>query len=136
MDGDLAHLRAEYEALDADDVADVEHLLHQEIVIRFILARTDVVAADVDLDASGCVLQHCEQGLAHVAYAHDPAGIAQLLETVGVGVEAVEDLAGADGDRPGVGRIGLVAVFLKFVQLLAADLFLLVQFHAAKFSQR
>ena len=57
MDGNLTHLRAENEAADADEVANVEQLFEYGVIqfrVRWIGA--DVVAGDVDLDAAGGVL--------------------------------------------------------------------------------
>ena len=57
VDRNLAHLCAENEAADADEVADVEQLFEYGVVqFRVGWIGADVVAGDVDLDAAGGVL--------------------------------------------------------------------------------
>ena len=63
-DGNLALLRAEYLALDADDIADI-HLL-----VRLVLLIAQYIAADYQLDASVAVHHIRERHLAHDALAH------------------------------------------------------------------
>ena len=67
---DFARLRAEHEALHADEVAQVQQAFEDGVIHIFVLVRADVVAGDVHLDAPFGVLQFDERGLAHDAAAH------------------------------------------------------------------
>ena len=75
VDGDLAHARAEHEALHAHDVANVQQLLEDLIVKAF----GQVLTPDVHLDAAGLVLQIEKGGLPHDAPRHDAAGNRHLV---------------------------------------------------------
>ena len=74
VNGDFAHLCAEHKSLDADNVADVEQFLEENVVGVLVFSRTKVVAADVNLDTAFGVLQFHKRGFAHDAAAHDAAG--------------------------------------------------------------
>ena len=70
---DFAHLRAEGEALHADEVADVQQAFEHSVVHRLVLLGADLVALDIQLDAAFRVLQFAERSGAHDAAAHDTA---------------------------------------------------------------
>ena len=75
MDGDLSGLGAEYIALDADEVAQVEALLEHDIVKCGVFGvGTKGVTGDVHLDAAFAVQQFHECGLALHTLAHDASG--------------------------------------------------------------
>lgn len=57
MDCDFAHLCAEYESFDSDEVAYVEEFFEYYVVEVFVFAGAEVVAGDVDLDSSLAVLE-------------------------------------------------------------------------------
>ena len=67
---ELACLGDEGEALDADDVTDVEKLLPDGVVHGLVFARANLVALDIDLDSPRAVLQLAEGGGSHYAAAH------------------------------------------------------------------
>ena len=69
MYGNLTCLCAEHKSLDADNVADVEQFLEENVVGVLVFSRTKVVAADVNLDTAFGVLQFHKRG-----FAHDAAG--------------------------------------------------------------
>ena len=83
MDANLARLRAEHIALDADEVAQVEELLEDGIVESGVLAICESVTSDVNLYSSFRVLQLCESCLAHDALRHDAAGYADISAVLG-----------------------------------------------------
>ena len=86
MDTYFARLRTEDEALDADEVAQVEQAFEHRVVQFLVLTRTDVVARHVNLDAPFRVLELHEARLAHDAAAHHAprdAHLAGLRRIVG-----------------------------------------------------
>ena len=70
---DLAHLRLEYEALNADDIADIDLAEGLEGLLA------DVVEANVDLDPALAVHKVGKDGLAHSALCHNSSGDGGLL---------------------------------------------------------
>ena len=127
MHADFARLCAEDEALHADEVAQVQQALEDDVIHIFVLVRADVVAGDVHLDTSLGVLQFDERGFAHDASAHDASGDGHLAR-LGVILEV-----GFDVRREGVGyvlcrRIGFYAHGTQLVEAVPADDFLFTQF--------
>ena len=57
MDADFAHLGAEHEAFDADEVAQVEQTFEHGVVHFLVLFGTNVIAGDIYLDASFGILE-------------------------------------------------------------------------------
>ena len=83
MYGDFAHLRAEDEALDTDEVAYIEQFLEDEVVhlllnggglLAFGHGCLYVIATDIDLDTPFRVLQLDERRLAHDTAGHESSG--------------------------------------------------------------
>ena len=122
--GNLARLRAEHRAADADDVADVHGL---EVGIDVL---ADVLAADIGLNLPLAV-EHVHEGrLAHDPAAHHAAGDGDLLPLKRL--KALENLAGGVravivGDGVGIAALGLI-----LEQLGAADLLLFAQLRRGK----
>ena len=73
MNTDLTGLGLEYEALYADDVADVQFL---KSVVGFL---TQVISGGIDLDRAVSVLDVSEGCLAHLALEHHTAGNGHVL---------------------------------------------------------
>ena len=85
MNANLAGLRAEHIALDADEVAQVEQLLEDGVVESRVLAVGKCVARHIDLYSSLRVLQFCESRLAHDALRHDASCDADVAAVLGRG---------------------------------------------------
>ena len=113
VDADLAHLRAENDAFNADDVAEVEVL---ELLVGFL---ADIVAADVDLDLAVAVEHVGEAGLAHHAARHHAAGDGDGLAVQRL--EVVQYLFGAMGLVVAGKAVGVAALGLQSAQLFQAD---------------
>ena len=124
----LAAVGAEGEALDADEVADVEQFLEDRVVERRIPFGADVVAADVDLDAARVVLQFEERGAAHDAARHDASGDADALEIILRRIEILGDFACRGRHLVAGGGIRLDAQVAQCLERLAAQLFLFAEF--------
>ena len=78
MDGNLAHLRTEHEATDANEVTDIEQFLEHHVVHILVLIRADVIAGNINLDAALRVLKFYKRSFTHDAAAHHAAGNAYL----------------------------------------------------------
>ena len=74
VNGELTGLGDEGIALYADEVTYIQQLLEDGIVHRLVLARTDLVALDIDLNPALGVLQLDKRGGSHDTAAHHPAG--------------------------------------------------------------
>ena len=73
MDGNFAHLRAEHEAVDADEVTDIEEFLEHHVIHILVFVRADVIACDIYLDAPLGILKFDKRRLTHDAAAHHTA---------------------------------------------------------------
>ena len=113
VDADLAHLRAENDALDAHDVAQVKVL---ELFVGFL---ADVVAADVDLDLPIAIEHMGETGLAHHTARHHAAGDGDGLAVQRL--EVFQNFPGAMGLVVAGEAIGVAALGLQSAQLFQAD---------------
>ena len=113
VDADLARLGAENDALDANDVAEVEVL---ELFVGFL---ADIVAADVDLDLAVAVQHVGEAGLAHHAARHHAAGDGNGLAVQRLKV--VQNFPGAMGLVVAGEAVGVAALGLQSAQLFQAD---------------
>ena len=127
VDGELARLGDEGEALDAHDVADVQEFLEDGVVHRLVLAGADFVALDIHLDASGRVLQLHEGGGAHDAAGHDASGDADVAEVAFFGAVSFRDFDGGGIDGIQGCRIGVDAQFAQFREGFPASPFLFVE---------
>ena len=132
MHAELACLCDEGEALDADDIADVEKLFPDGVVHRLVLARADFVTLDINLDPAGAVLQLAEGGGAHYAAAHEPAGYAYFLIIALLRVVSGRDFSGRGVDRVFGCRIRLYPQLSELGKRLPAQKFLFTIFHTAK----
>ena len=74
VNGNLTSLCLEDEALDADDITDVEQFLEDDIVEILVISLADVVACDVHLYTSLAILELHKACFAHDTAAHDAAG--------------------------------------------------------------
>ena len=128
VDGQLARLGDEGEALDAHDVADVQQFLEYGIIKGLVLAGADLVPLDIDLDASRVVLQLHEGSRAHDAAGHDAAGDADVGEVALLGLEARRDLRGGGVDGVQGGGVGIDAQFADLREGLPPAEFLFVAF--------
>ena len=126
--GEFAGVGAEGKPFHADEVADVEQLLEDRVVERRVPFGADVVAADVDLDASRVVLQLEERGAAHDAARHDAARDADLLEVLRVVVVTLGDFARRGRYVVACGGVGFDAQVAQGVERLSAKLFLFAEF--------
>ena len=129
-DGDLAHLRAEHLALDADDVTDIQLL---EGSVGFIAQQ---VALDKNLDVALLVAQMGKAGFAHDALGHHAASQRDDLSGLSLG-RKVSKLIFEVG-RVRILRIfgdfkGVMTGFAQVCQLLAAHSGLLGQLLLEKF---
>ena len=124
---DLAGLRAEHEALHANEVAEVEELFHHAVVERLVLFGADVVAGDVDLNAAARVEQFEERSLAHDAASHHTAGDAHLAGRVVVLKVGNDFVAEGVGGIFGRG-VGINAQRAKFRKGVAACNLLFAEF--------
>lgn len=107
MHRDFPGLGAEHESLHPDEIADVEQLLEDSVVKLLVLARTDFVAVDVDLDSAIGVLQLHERGFAHDAATHHTAGnhyLGRLPERIPVRVGLRVTEIGLDFVSMGIDR--------------------------------
>ena len=128
MDGYLASLCAEDEALDADEVAEVDEALEEGVVEVFILARADIVAGYIDLDAALGVFELGKGGLAHDTLAHEASGDAYLARLGLVITEKSLDV-GAEGIGGKLcGRVGVDAEGADLVETVAPVDFLFAKF--------
>ena len=127
VDGQLARLGDEGEALDTHDVADVQQFLEYGVVQGFVLAGADLVPLDIDLDASRVVLQFHEGSRAHDAAGHDAAGDADVGEVALLGLEARRDLRRGGVDGVERGRIWIDAQFAEFREGFPASALLFVE---------
>ena len=82
MNTDLARLSTEHKALHANEIADIEQFLEDDIIEVFILVGTQVVASDVYLNTALRVLQLSKGGLSHHSAAHHTAGNGHLARLV------------------------------------------------------
>ena len=57
MNGNLSRLCREAITFDANEIADVEQFFEYSIVKRFVFFGTEVIPADIDLNATSLVLQ-------------------------------------------------------------------------------
>ncbi len=124
----LAGVGAEGEALDADEVADVEQFLEDRIVERRVAFGADVVAADVNLDAARVVVQFEERGAAHDAARHDAAGDADVVVVVLRVVVVFGDFTRRGRHFVACGGIRLDAQVAQRFERLAAQLLLFAEF--------
>ena len=76
----LASLGDECETFDSDYVTDVKKLLENRVVHGLVFARTYLVTVDIDLYASGLILDFTEWGRSHYAPWHYTAGNDNFLE--------------------------------------------------------
>ena len=127
MDGYFSRLCAEDESLHADEVSQVEQFLEHRIIERLVLARTNVVAGDVDLNAALGVEQLGKAGLAHHAAAHHAAGYADLAGRDVVGKRCL-DVLGISVDGIFCCGIGIDAHPAEFFEGSPAIDFLLAEF--------
>jgi hypothetical protein len=124
VNGEFAGLRGEHEALDADDVADVQQFFEHVVVERLVVARADVVAAHVDLHAAGGILDFGKRGVAHDAEEHDAPGQGNVFIVSLVFLVVLLNVRDGDVDVEGLGRERLDAQLLKVRQFLAPVLLL------------
>ncbi len=128
VDGYLAHLSAEHEAAYAYEVSDVEELLEDYVVLVFVLAGAEVVAADVDLYPSESVLQLHERSLAHDASAHDASGDGNLAFRLKVVGESLFYFVGVPRHGEFRGGIRVDAAFAQGFEAAAAHCLLFAEF--------
>ena len=132
LDRHLAHLRAEHRAAHTDDVADVEQLFDDGVVVPLGLARLlQVVALEVELDLARAVDEVHEHHFAFAPDRAEPAGDGDThrLGSLALGVVPLvvvgrDDLGGVVGDIPPGSGIRVDAVLAKGGEGLAADVFL------------
>lgn len=124
----FACIGAECKAFDADEIADVEQFLEYRVVERRIAFGTDVIAADVDLDAARMVLQLEKRRAAHDATRHDTSCNADILVFIRLRVEMFSDFAGGGRHLVSGCGIGFDAQFAQRLQRLAPQLFLFAEF--------
>jgi hypothetical protein len=74
MNRDFSCLSSETISLYTDDITDVEQFFKNCIVKCFILTRTNIISADVDLDTARFVLKLGECCRPHDPSAHHPSG--------------------------------------------------------------
>ena len=125
---ELAGLGEEREALDTDYITYVEEFLPHGVVHSLIFIGADLVALDIDLDASAFVLQFAERSRAHNAAAHQTAGDAHFLEVSFLRIEAGLNLGGVRVHGVKGGGVGLDSEFTEFRQRLTPDYFLFAEF--------
>ncbi len=128
VNGELARLSEEGEALDTHEVSNVQELLEHGVVQGFIFAGANFVPLYIYLNAAGVVLQLHEGGCAHDAAAHDAAGDAHILEVAFFGFEAFCNFYGGGIDGIHRGRVRIDAQLTKFIQRLSSSELLLVKF--------
>ena len=127
VDGYLACLGAEYVALHSDEVADVEEFLEDDVIHVLVFAGAEVVAADVDLDASFGILKAYKRSLSHDAAAHDAACHAHFA-SLRVVLEVLLDFLAVSGYDVFSRRIGLYAAVAEGLHAVASYDFLFAQF--------
>ena len=125
---DFACFCAEHVAFDTDKIAKVEQFLHERVVRRLVLFGANLIAADVDLDASTRVEQFEESGFAHHAASHHATGHAHLARRFLLIVEVGEDVVAESVGGIFGGRIGVDAQGADFVEGVAACNFLFAEF--------
>ena len=93
--GDLSCLCAEHISFYSDEVSQIEELFEYRVIQFLVLFGTDVIAGDVNLDASFGVAQFGEAGFAHDAAAHYASGDADLTRgAFGFVLKFVFDVSG------------------------------------------
>ena len=133
MDRNLAGLRGEHVAVDADDVAHVEQFLENRVVERLVLAGTNIVAPHVDLHPPGGILQLGKRGVAHDAKVHEPPGQRYILVIGLVAFVVFHDVADARVHVKTLSGIRFNAQLAQLPQFVAPDNFLLTQLHCLFF---
>ena len=129
VNAQLAGLGYECKPFDADDVANVQELLPHGVVHGLVFTGADLVAFDVDLNASALVLQFAERRCAHDAAAHKPSRYAHFVEIAFFGVVTGGDFSCVGVDRIFCCRIGIYAQFPELRQRFAANLLLFAKFY-------
>ena len=61
-----------------DDIADINQFFPDDIIKAFVFTGANIIAADIQLYFSMCILYHRKIGLAHIPYTHDAAGKAYI----------------------------------------------------------
>ena len=84
MHRNLTGLGAECKSSHTDEIAYVHQFLEHLIIHVLVVARTNVVAGDINLYAAFGVLKFGKTGFAHYPTAHQPAGYAYLTRLVPV----------------------------------------------------
>ena len=127
QNGELLHehtrftgLRGERRALDPHNITAVQQLLEHRVVGGLVLARTEFIAVEVDLDFAGGVLQLGKGGLAHDAAGKDAAGKADLDVLFEVRCQGSGVRVHGIGRR----RVGVNAELAELLKAVQADAFL------------
>jgi hypothetical protein len=129
-DGHLAHARAEDEAFDPNDVADVEEL-REHLIVEIV---PQILGADVDLNRAALVPEVKKRRASHHAKPGDATGnrhfVAPHLSVLGlveVVVKRVEDFGSVGVHVPGI-RVRVDAALFERLALLTPTLFLFAEF--------
>ncbi len=126
VDRDFAHLRTEDIALNTNEVADIEQTFENGVVHILVLARAEVVTADINLDTSFTILDFCERSLTHHTASHQTACDRNFL-LGSIVLKVVFQIGRIAGNNVFGSRVWFNTHSTEFLQALATKDFLFAQ---------
>ena len=120
----LTRVGAEGKTLDTDEVTDIQQLFEDRVVERRVALGADVIAADINLDATRVVLQLEERGTTHDAAREHTTGNLHLLEAGRLLVKMFGNLGGRGRHVETLGGIRLNAQIAQRFERVATQNFL------------
>ena len=127
MDGDFSGLSAEHETFHADEIAEVKEFLEHGIIESLVFFGTDVIAGDINLNASLGVHQLSETCLTHDSSSHQTTCDADFTRRFSIFAEVGFDFVAVGIDGIFCCGIGFNVECAEFVQRLSALYFLFVE---------
>src|SRR5512133_2627218 len=120
----FAHLGNKNKTPDTNKIAYIKMLLEYSIIPCFIFTRADIIALQVNLDASLFILQFGKRCAAHNTLAHQSACNRYILKFFFIALEPGDNLFCISVYRKHGSRIWLNPQFSQFIKRLPANNFL------------
>ncbi len=128
MNGNFAHLCAEYKTFYADNISDVEQLLKNLVVHGFVVAGANLVAVYINLYPPGMILQFGKRSLPHHPETHQTSGKGNIREIVFCVIVIFPDFSSRSIHFILGCRVRINTQFAQLLQRISSDQLLLTQF--------